>query len=87
MSGARDPVIVHLRDLVRDQTGLVEEDYNYLVYDFGDDLIARAYLDTPHRVAVMRRGPVPEAMLAYLRARFDVIDQLGPTGYQTIWTA
>lgn len=81
------PAITHLRDLVTDDAGQVEQDYNYLVYDFGDDMIARAYLDTSHRVAVMRAGPVPEAVLAYLRARFDVIDQLGPTGYQSIWTA
>ncbi|OAN65664.1 hypothetical protein [Sphingomonas sp. TDK1] len=87
MSVAVDPVIVHLRDRIRDESGAVTQDYNYLVYDFGDDRIARTYLDTSQRVAVMRQGPVPEAMLAYLRARFDVIDQLGPTGYQTIWTA
>ncbi len=87
MSGHVDPIIVHLRDRILDADGAVEEDYNYLVYDFGEDHIARAYLDTPGRVAVMRQGPVPEAVLAYLRLRFDVIDQLGPSGYQTIWTA
>jgi hypothetical protein len=50
-------------------------------------MIARAYFDTSEKVSVMRLGPVPEAVLAYLRLRFDVIDQLGPSGYQTIWTA
>jgi hypothetical protein len=82
-----EPVILHLRDRITDADGQIEQDYHYLVYDFGDDVIARAYLDTHHRVAVMRPGAVPEPVLAYLRARFDVIDQLGPTGYQTIWTA
>lgn len=82
-----EPVITHLRDLVTDANGQIEQDYRYLVYDFGDDMIARAYFDTPDRVSVMRPGAVPDAMFAYLRARFDVIDQLGPKGYQTIWTA
>lgn len=82
-----EPVITHLRDLVTDADGQIEQDYRYLVYDFGDDMIARAYFDTSDRVSVMRPGPVPDAMFAYLRARFDVIDQLGPKGYQTIWTA
>lgn len=81
------PAIVHLRDVITDDAGQVEQDYNYLVYDFGGDMIARAYLDTPHRVSVLRQEPVPEPVLAYLRARFDSIDQLGPQGYETIWSA
>lgn len=82
-----EPVIIHLRDRIIDADGQIEQDYRYLVYDFGDGMIARTYFDTSERVSVMRSGPVPDAMLAYLRARFDVIDQLGPSGYQTIWTA
>jgi hypothetical protein len=82
-----EPVITHLRDRIIDAEGQIEQDYSYLIYDFGDDMIARAYFDTSEKVSVMRLGPVPEAVLAYLRLRFDVIDQLGPSGYQTIWTA
>jgi len=84
---AEDPIILHLRDVIRDEDGQMEQDYNYLVYDFGGDMIARAYLDTFDKVSILRPGPVPEAVLAYLRARFDVINQLGRDGYTMIWTA
>jgi hypothetical protein len=82
-----EPVITHLRDRITDADGQIEQDYRYLVYDFGDDMIARTYFDTFEKVSVLRPGPVPEPVLAYLRARFDVIDQLGRQGYETIWTA
>lgn len=81
------PTIEHRRDVIRDDSGQVEQDYNYLVYRFVlEGVAARAYLDTPGLVSVMRPGAVPEAVLVYLQARFDRIDQLDADGYKTIWT-
>lgn len=81
------PVIEHFRDIIADDDGGIEQLYSYVVYDFGDDVIARAYFDDPDRVALMRTGAVPDAVLAYLQARFWQIDQLGEQGYETIWSA
>lgn len=85
MTAAVNPVITHDRDLITNEAGEVEQDYNFLDYDFGDGWVARLYLDEPMAVGLRRTGSPPEPMLRYLRERFDVIRQLGCNGYRPIW--
>ncbi len=81
------PSIAHLVDTIRDDDGSVSEDYNYLVYTFGDPPVAsaRTYLDDIRRVAIYGEATPP--VMAYLQERFERIDRLGKAGYETIWTA
>ena len=78
----------------------LEENYNYLVYEFETDehlYRARAYLDDIQKVSILGRfnrvSSQPEILtseqvdpriLAYLRRRYAVIMILGPTGYEPI---
>ena len=82
------PVIEHHRDVVRDEAGDVDQLYSYLIYRFGEPspILARAYLDESDKVAVMSPGPVPGAVLDYLKQRFWQIDQLGADGYHRLWS-
>ena len=97
------PVAIdHRCDEIVEQ-GQIRQRYNYLEYSFELDglrLRARAYLDEPSRVAIYptqarKEGPPQsveapafrEAVLAYLRRRFQVIDEMAleADGYRTIW--
>ena len=78
----------------------LEQNYNYLVYEFETEqhlYRARAYLHEIHTVAVF--GPfekvsasaaplagveVDQRVLAYLRRRYPEIKKLGPSGYVPI---
>ncbi|MBI1185886.1 MAG: hypothetical protein GC206_00850 [Alphaproteobacteria bacterium] len=78
----------------------LEQNYNYLVYEFETDehlYRARAYLDDIQTVAILgrfsRASSQPEMLtgeqvdpriLAYLRRRYAVVTILGPTGYAPI---
>lgn len=81
------PSIAHLVDTIRDKDGSVCEEYNYLVYTFGEPPVAsaRAYLDDVRRVALY--GEATPAIMVYLQERFMQIDRLGKTGYETTWAA
>jgi hypothetical protein len=82
------PTIEHIRELIRDDEGGIEQTYNHLIYRFEESgIIARAYLDDPDTVSILKAGPVPDPVLDYLKDRFWRIDQLGAQGYRTIWTA
>jgi hypothetical protein len=82
------PTIEHIRDIIWDDDGGIEQIYNHLIYRFVSlDILARVYLDEPDKVSILTCGAVPEAVLRYLKDRFWQIDQLGGEGYRTIWTA
>jgi len=82
------PTIEHVRDIIRDDAGGIEQIYNHLIYRFErSDVIARTYLDQPDVVSIMSPGPIDAESLGYLQERFWRIDQLGREGYVTIWSA
>lgn len=78
----------------------LEQNYNYLVYEFETEqhqYRARAYLDRIGTVAIY--GPfdkdstgsapvvgveIDQRVLAYLRRRYSQVTRLGPTGYVPI---
>jgi hypothetical protein len=81
--------------------GRLQERYNFIDYDFERDgayCRARTYLDTSGEVAVfgpfagrddLRPVDAPrlrDAVLEYLKRRFQTIDALGENGYVRIWT-
>lgn len=78
----------------------LQERYNYIVYEFEQDGAfrwARTYLDEIRKVAIYgpfggrddhREVEAPDfrdAVLAYLKRRFFEIQELGDSGYMTIW--
>lgn len=80
--------IEHIRDIVVDEAGQIEQIYNHLIYRFEEGAtVARAYLDEPDKVSILSSGDIPDAVIGYLQDRFWQIDRLGPKGYQTIWVA
>lgn len=98
-----DPIvpvrITHNSEQIWDGDTL-EQDYNYLVYEFETEQYqysARAYLDEMHTVAVYgpferdssghmptKDAEIDQRVLAYLRRRYAEITRLGPTGYVPI---
>ena len=77
----------------------LEQQYNYLVYDFdcegvrwraryylGDDAISilAAFGADGTPIGLVARE-CPEVVLAYLRRRFTKIDVLTEEGYETLW--
>ena len=81
-------MIEHVRDIIHDDDGRIEQIYNHLIYRFADaGVLARTYLDEPDKVSIMSSGAVPDEVLAYLKERFWRIDRLGGEGYVTIWEA
>lgn len=92
--------MAHNRDLMMsgDQ---VEQDYNFIDYWFGDPalpVLARHYLDDRHVSVELpieegqslsineAKEAFPNQVLSYLQRRFDSIEVLVDTGYQTIWS-
>jgi hypothetical protein len=100
-----DPIvpvrITHNSEQIWDGDTL-EQNYNYLVYDFETEqhtYRARAYLDEIYKVAIygpfekgqMEPTPLWEAeidqrVLAYFRRRYSEITKLGRNGYVSIWS-
>lgn len=75
--------------------------YNFIEYEFEEDgafCRARSYIDSIGEVAVfgpfISRGdlrPIPAEglennVLDYLKRRFDLIKELGESGYVTVWS-
>lgn len=81
------PQIEHVREIIRDDGGRIEQIYNYLIYSFDEPplVTARTYLDDCARVIVMRPGPIDDWIMDYLKERFWQIDQWGKDSYMTIW--
>ena len=87
------PAITHGRDLVVTEFGW-EQDYNFLDYDFAPHPFwARHYFDEEGLVILHAHEEddgaldrVPEAVLAYLKYRFERLDTLGATTARTrLW--
>jgi hypothetical protein len=89
--------IEHARKLLMEGDA-IENDYNYLLYRFGDPaapLVARHYLGEAH-VSLVLPGPtqprsgaeasarIPPAVLGWLRQRFEAVQVLTAAGYDTI---
>lgn len=77
----------------------LEQEYNYLVYEFDTDrhsYWARSYLDDINKVSIFgpfrpnTRNPAPgkqeidERVLAYFRRRYRKLQRLGSNGYVAI---
>lgn len=90
--------ISHARELMREADDWVQ-DYNYLVYRFGDGadaVVARHYLGDDRRVSVFLPGPpapfeqacaaLPPAVLGWLQQRFATVQVLTNEGYRAVWT-
>lgn len=92
--------MAHNRDLMMNH-GIVEQDYNFIDYWFGDPadpVTARYYLGAAEiSVALSANGApmsladarmaLPPAILLYLQKRFETIRVLVATGYEILWTA
>ena len=91
--------IRHQVDEIHDE-GRLQEQYNFIEYDFEQDgayCWARTYVDTIGEVVIfgpfagrddLRPVDAPrlrDAVLDYLKRRFEKIDELGDTGYVRIW--
>jgi hypothetical protein len=83
--------ITHHRDIIA-FGGSVEQDYRFLVYRFASEhgeIEARTYLDDIWEVSItspIDLSALPPDVEAYLRHRFNVIQQMGgPDGYRVIW--
>ena len=84
------PIIEHIREIIQNDDGGIEQIYNHLIYRFGDPVVvvARAYFYEPNTVAVITGTPLPNEVRTYLQDRFDVISELGASGtYETVWRA
>jgi hypothetical protein len=78
----------------------LQQKYNYFVYHFERDgryFWARTYVEDIDTVSIYGpfdgretmkpiSGSPDDAILAYLKRRFEKIDTLGPEGYVTIWS-
>jgi hypothetical protein len=91
--------VAHDRDQIR-RGANVEQDYNYVVYWFGDPsspIQARYYLRNDEGVGVILPGDsarlslaqarerFPADVLCYLQRRFDRIEVLVADGYRELW--
>jgi len=97
--GANPTEIEHKCEQMFDGDTLVQE-YNYFVYHFERDgryFWARTYVEEIGAVSIYGpfdgretmkpiAGPLDDAVLAYLKRRFEKIDMLGSGGYVTIWS-
>lgn len=93
-------LITHDRDQFR-QGGALEEDYNFIVYWFGNPatpIQARHYLksDEVSIILLAARGgeidlakakeAIPSEVMCYLQKRFSKIDVLTSNGYEEVWS-
>ena len=96
---AKPTDIEHKCDEISDGDTL-QQKYNDFVYHFESDgryFWARSYVEDIGTVSIYGpfdgretmkpiSGPLDEAILAYLRRRFEKIDTLGSGGYMTVWS-
>jgi len=96
----RPSEVHHEADEIADEHGKLQERYNWIDYHFERDgayCRARTYLETIGAVAIfgpfaasdhLRPVDAPElreAVMAYLRRRFNEIKELKDHGYETVW--
>ena len=88
-----EPVIRHSREIVV-YSGVIDQDWNELTYEFGDGVEGNVRLDQPHTIRLSRRpapltaiDQAPAPVLAYAKERFDRVQLYDGRDYTTVWTS